>query len=181
MIIFQSSVKHGAVNNLQWEYGSFAPINPICMRGNIPTEADRGKITKKRIMDCLPDVKHCIRGAGIAFALTEFSEDEVYLLHGRKDKKIRRKTLADVRNLGKPLRPRNMNLNSSVLSDLNSGSFPPRWMFTEDEAKTAFVDFQNKLQQIEDEIIERNSKLVENGQVPYHVLCPSRLPSGIAI
>ena len=132
-------------------------------------------------MDCLPDPKHCIRGAGIAFVLSEFSEDEVFLLLGKKNKKIRRKTLADVRTLGQSLRPRNMNLNSEILSDLNSDSLPPRWMFTEDEAKTAFSDFQNKLQHIEDEIIERNSTLMKNGQVPYEVLSPSRIPSGIAI
>ena len=81
MIIFQSSVKHAALNFLQFEYSSFAPVSPFSMRGKLPTEADRGSITRKVIMDSLPDPSRCIRGAGIAFTLSEFSQDEVFLLY----------------------------------------------------------------------------------------------------
>ena len=44
-IIYQSSVGHAQVNFLQFEYGCFAPNVPAIMRGKIPTEENRGKIT----------------------------------------------------------------------------------------------------------------------------------------
>ena len=62
-------------------------------------------------------------------------------------------------------------------SSLSSNLFPPRWLFNEVEVKTAFLTFQYRLQKIEAHIEERNSRLA----VPYKVLLPSRIPSGIAI
>ena len=185
MIIFQSSVKHTSVNGLQWEYSSFAPVTPCCMLGNIITEADRGKITKQFIMESLPTPNHCIRGAGIAFILSEFSRDEIFLLHGRykmkKRRLKRRKTVDAARSLTKGPVSRYQGLQMSNLSELRSDLLPPRWMFTEEKATMAFLAFQNILELIEDQIIERNSELVQNGKAPYEVLLPSRIPCGIGI
>ena len=63
------------------------------------------------------------------------------------------------------------------MNQLNSQFYPPRWLFNEEEVKTAFTNFQNKLHKIEDKIQERNYEL----DVPYEVLLPSQIPSGIAI
>ena len=78
--IFQSSVGHSALNFLQFEYGSFAPNLPGLMRGKIPKESDRGHIDMTRILESLPDIIPCLAQAGVAFALTQFSDDEVFLL-----------------------------------------------------------------------------------------------------
>ena len=192
MIIFTSSVRHAALNFLQWEYGSFAPVNPYCMRGNLPTENDRRKITQKFIMDSLPGPKHCIRAAGIAFTLTEFSEDEVFLLlkkdskHGRKTKPTQDLSTFK-RNRKRSLMPQgavkykitDSSRISKSIEDVSRMSplLPPRWLFNEQEVKNAYARFQNQLHQIEEKIKERNSSLT----IPYTVLLPSQIPVGIAI
>ena len=78
--IFQSTVMHAAVNFLQFEYGCFAPNVPALMRGSIPTESDRGNISMQHIMDSLPGLRASLVQAGAAFTLSEFSDDEVFLL-----------------------------------------------------------------------------------------------------
>ena len=143
-VIFQSSVMHAAVNFLQFEYGCFAPNVPAVLRGPIPTEEDRGKIDLQRIMNTLPGREPSLVQAGAAFVLSEFSEDEVFLLPKK-------------------------------------GANQPAWLFTEVNAKLAFDKFQTKLQSIEDFIAHRNQELISNGEVPYEVLLPSRIPYGIAI
>ena len=191
MIIFASSVKHGAVNFLQWEYGSFAPVTPSCMRGNLPNEDDRGNITKQWVMDSLPDPKLCIRSAGIAFVLTEISDDEVFLLlQGSSKNKRRTSNVEDLRINGRKLKSslsiqresRVTAIDDTDLDDLHALSlttnlFPPRWLFNEQNVKTAFLAFQHHLQRIEEQIEERNLDL----DIPYTVLLPSRIPCGIAI
>ena len=79
-IIFQSSVMHCAVNFLQFEYGCFSPNIPGSMRGRIPKESDRGNIDIQRILDSLPGLKPSLAQAGVSFALTQFAENEVFLL-----------------------------------------------------------------------------------------------------
>ena len=196
-IIFASTVKHAAINFLQWEYACFAPVSPYSMRGKIPTEDERGKITTKFIMDSLPERKVCIRSAGIAFTLTEFSDDEVYLLLPGSKKGNRRKSVEHTKlvtntknhlngviikgayseqNLSKACKPKNDVESLAVLS-LTSDLFPPRWLFNENAVKMAFLAFQNRLHRIEENIQDRNLQL----DIPYEVLLPSRIPSGIAI
>ena len=179
MIIFQSSVKHAAVNNLQWDYLSFAPASPLCMRRDIPTEADRGTITQQHIIESLPDSTLCIRSAGIAYALTEFSKDEVFLLQHNKSFRLKEllKSYGCIRIRAK------RSESDSIWSQLNIDCtrYHPRWLFGEEKAKIAFSKFQWKLREIENEINERNEKLTEEGCVPYDVLLPSKIPSGIAI
>ena len=181
MIIFQSSVKHSAINNLQWDYGSFAPVSPLCMRGDLPTEADRGKITQQILIKSLPGPKLCIRSAGIAYALTQFTDDDVFLLLStpiEKTKKgLRSRSLGDIKLKLKRID----TVVSKYDLDIDDGKFPPRWLFNEEEVKVAFLGFQIKLQEIENEINERNEKLKQSGDVPYDVLLPSKIPCGIAI
>ena len=143
-IIFQSVVIHIAVNGLQFEYGCFAPNVPSLMKGKIPNESDRSTIDLPYILESLPGLHPCLAQAGVAFALTRPSPDEVFLL--TKDKLL-----------------------------------PPRWLFTEENAKIAFDKFQSNLQQIENHINERNQKISENGGIPYEVLKPTGLSYGITI
>jgi len=53
----------------------------------------------------------------------------------------------------------------------------PRSLFVGDEAKPILDKFKQNLEDIENEIVERNSGL----KVPHMVLMPSRIPAGIAI
>ena len=200
-IIFASTAKHAAINFLQWDYACFAPVCPYSMRGKLPTEDDRGNITTQHIMKSLPERKVCIRSAGIAFTLTEFSDDEVFLLLPNSTKKTRKTSVDYIKIVGKSvlqIEPRRVrtqstssdniakgspnrkicaNKESAAIKSLSSRLFPPRWLFMEDEVKTAFISFQNRLHRIEDKIKARNVKL----NIPYEVLLPSRIPSGIAI
>ena len=143
-VIFQSSVMHAAVNFLQFEYGCFAPNVPALLKGSIPTEEDRGTIDVQRIMSTLPGRDTSLAQAGAAFVLSEFSEDEEFLLP-------------------------------------TEGTHPPKFLFTEVSAKAAFDKFQNRLQLVEEFIICRNKTLTDQGDIPYEVLQPSRIPYGIAI
>ena len=79
-IIYQSSVGHAQVNFLQFEYGCFAPNVPAIMRGKIPTEENRGKITMDIVMESLPGFRPSLVQAGATFALSQFSENEIFLL-----------------------------------------------------------------------------------------------------
>ena len=79
-VIFQSSVGHAAVNFLQFDYGCYAPNVPALLKGKIPTEEDKGQIFMHRIKDTLPGRENSLEQAGAAFVLSEFSEDEVFLL-----------------------------------------------------------------------------------------------------
>ena len=67
------------------EYGCFGPNVPGMMRGKIPKEDDRGNIDMQHILESLPDLKPCLAQAGVAYALTQFSNDEVFLLPGKED------------------------------------------------------------------------------------------------
>ena len=143
-VAFQSSVGHASVNFLQFDYGCFSPNAPGVLKGPIPTEENKGNIYKYHIKDTLPGCEKSLEQAGAAFVLSEFSDDEVFLLS--KDTKC-----------------------------------PAKMLFTELDAKLVFEKFQERLQQIEDVINERNAKLKEQGGIPYEVLLPSRVPYGIAI
>ena len=92
MVMFHSSVRHSSVNFPSFDYACFAPVSPVCMRGNIPLEGHRGKITEQDIIDCLPDPSLNIQSAGIAMRTSEYSKDEVFLLQKGKKKKGARKS-----------------------------------------------------------------------------------------
>ena len=84
-IIFQSAVIHIAVNGLQFEYGCFAPNVPSLMKGSIPNESDRGKTDMRHILESLPGLMPCLAQAGVSFALTRPSPDELFLLTREKE------------------------------------------------------------------------------------------------
>ena len=78
-VIFTGSVAHCAVNGLSFEYSSFAPNNPACMRGLMPKESDRGRIDMKRILDSLPDQRLSAIQAGVAHTVSNMSGKPLYL------------------------------------------------------------------------------------------------------
>ena len=78
-IIFTGSVLNSAVNSISFEYSTFAPNNPACMRGHLPTEKDRGKIDMKKILDSLPDQRLSAIQAGVAHTMSNMSGKPVYL------------------------------------------------------------------------------------------------------
>ena len=143
-VVYQASVGHAAVNFLQFDYGCFLPNAPGVLHGSIPTKEDKESINEDYIKNCLPGRDKCLEQAGAAFVLSEFADDEIFLLP-KKDKT------------------------------------QPKWLFTDPEVKLVFEKFQDRLQQIEDWINERNNDLIEKGQLPYETLRPSQIPYGIAI
>ena len=78
-VIFTGSVVHRAINGPSFEYTHFAPNNPACMRGPMPTELDRGKIDMTKILDSLPDQRLSAIQAGIAYTLSNMSGRPLYL------------------------------------------------------------------------------------------------------
>ena len=165
MIMFTCSVQHAAVNFLQWNYGCFAPISPSTMLGKIPQENDRGKIRKQDIIQSLPDAEISARFASICHVLSDFSEDEVFLLHEKNKKNGSTENLkTDIQRL-------------STCELIEAGVLPPRWLFTEQNILNAYLKFQRSLLDIEEDIKLRNNGL----RYPYKVLMPSKIPYSIAI
>ena len=78
-VIFTGSVVHRAINGPSFEYNHFAPNNPACMRGPLPTEADRGRIDMKRILETLPDQRLSAVQAGIAYTISNMSGKPLHL------------------------------------------------------------------------------------------------------
>jgi len=78
-VIFTGSVVHRAVNGLSYEYSCFAPNNPACMRGSMPTESDRGKIDMKMILNSLPDQRLSAIQAGVAHTMSNMEGRPLYL------------------------------------------------------------------------------------------------------
>lgn len=73
--IFTSSCQHAAVNFSQMDTYGFVPNSPLLMRQPPPTE--KGKVTEKEIMNCLPN--NCQTGLIVAtmYDLTRFFPDVV--------------------------------------------------------------------------------------------------------
>ena len=162
-------------------------------------EFNRGEITEQDVIDSLPDPSINIKSAGLAYKSVELSEDEVFLLTKRSSFQIGRRATVGQIGISKRLLhklpmertvtfvpeekdvddddPDEINIEECLNLSIGSHFLPPRWLFTEEEAITAFISFQNKLQKIEDGIIERNKGL----DVPYEVLLPSKIPFGITI
>ncbi|XP_038642654.1 polyunsaturated fatty acid 5-lipoxygenase-like [Scyliorhinus canicula] len=62
MIIFNCSAQHAALNNGQYDWGSWVPNSPCSMRKPPPTE--KGKVTMEYIMESLPNVhQSCLQMA----------------------------------------------------------------------------------------------------------------------
>ena len=198
MVMFHSSVKHSSVNFPSFDYACFAPVSPVCMRGSIPSAKQRGKITEQDIFNSLPDPVLSIRSAGIAMRTSEYSTDEVFLLQRAKKKTGARKswystalsllgfassqTNKDEETAGDALGTATKGDETSatknnIVTTTKPILLPPRWLFNEEEVKSAFGSFQKKLEQIQNEIEKRNEEL----DIPYEFLLPSKIPFGIAI
>ena len=189
MVMFHSSARHSSVNFPSFDYACFAPVSPVCMRGKIPAETDRGKITEQDIFNSLPDPILSIRGAGIAMRTSEYSQDEVFLLQTTKKKDKRESWFGSalkVLGLAANQKPSPSLQDGQKEDEVNGENYatqiksivlPPRWLFNEDEVKLAFGSFQKKLEKIEEGINLRNKEL----DIPYAVLLPSKIPFGIAI
>ena len=198
MVMFHSSVRHSSVNFPSFDYACFAPVSPVCMRGSIPSAKQRGKITEQDIFNSLPDPALSIRSAGIAMRTSEYSTDEVFLLQRAKKKTGTRKswystalsllgfassqTNTDRESAGDVLETATKeDETSTTKNNLDTSTkrilLPPRWLFNEEEIKSAFGSFQKKLEQIQNEIEKRNEEL----EIPYEFLLPSKIPFGIAI
>ena len=78
-VIFTGSVVHRAINGPSFEFTHFAPNNPACMRGPMPTEEDRGRIEMSRILDTLPDQRLSAVQSGIAYTISNMSGKTLYL------------------------------------------------------------------------------------------------------
>ena len=50
------------------------------MLGHIPKEDDKGNIDEKRVKSTLPGRDQCLEQAGATFVLSDFSDDEVFML-----------------------------------------------------------------------------------------------------
>ena len=76
---------HAAVNFLQFDYGCYAPNVPALLKGKIPTVEDKGQISEDDVKKALPGRDNSLHQAGAAYALSQFSKDEVYLLHRNEE------------------------------------------------------------------------------------------------
>jgi len=165
MIMFTSSAQHAAVNFLQWDYFCFAPNGPTTMLGKIPKEEDRGNITKEYVIQSLPDAEISATAASLSLTLSDYSGDEVYLLHEKnKQQKSNQNLGADTQSI-------------SIGKLIEMGNLPPRYLFTEQDNLDVYMKFQKSLLDIENKIEMRNKDL----KYPYDVLLPSKVPCGIAI
>ena len=205
--IYMSSVNHAQVNFLQFEYGCFAPNMPAVLKGDLPKEKDRGKITMQTVMDALPGLRSSLVQAGAAFTLSEFSDKEVFLLpesevdRYHNENLIKRCVDYNCRCPSRYIRKKDLGSKNAHKCDYTckkcesdeqynfsydhiyqldskpSGFFPPRWLFTEKEVEIAYNKFIEALREIQKSILKRR----ETGMTPYEVLLPSRIPYGIAI
>jgi len=77
IIIATSSAQHSAVNFSQYETYKFAPNCPSIMRMDPPKNTD--EVDMKRVLDSLPSIDQTSAVVGIVYALSKYSEVEVYL------------------------------------------------------------------------------------------------------
>ena len=78
-IIFSVTALHASVNYLQFDYMGFPPCSPGTMRGSIPNESDRGRITMRRILDSLPDQMLSASQVELSYIMSCYSPEELYI------------------------------------------------------------------------------------------------------
>ena len=76
-LLFQTSCMHGSVNFSQWDYYSYIPNRPLMMRQPPPRE--KIPVDEKVLCENLPLSKDCARSIAAVWALSQFSEEEVFL------------------------------------------------------------------------------------------------------
>jgi hypothetical protein len=78
-VVFTVSVRHAAVNYLQYEHYGFVPNAPLCMRQPPPTK--KGTVGPADLVSMIPTRSQTLWQIAIGRALSSFGEDEEYLLH----------------------------------------------------------------------------------------------------
>ncbi|XP_042559402.1 polyunsaturated fatty acid lipoxygenase ALOX15B-like [Clupea harengus] len=73
MMIFTVSAQHGALNNGQFEFGSWMPNFPTALRK--PPPEHKGRTTKDTILETLPDVGTTVNGMAVLRLLSTKSTD----------------------------------------------------------------------------------------------------------
>ncbi|XP_056439844.1 polyunsaturated fatty acid lipoxygenase ALOX15B-like [Gadus chalcogrammus] len=79
MVIFTCSAQHGAVNNGQFDYGSWMPNTPATLQRPPPTT--KGTADESSLLETLPDVNATVHGMSIMYLLSKPSSDFVPFGH----------------------------------------------------------------------------------------------------
>uniref|UniRef100_A0A8C5A3D6 Arachidonate 15-lipoxygenase B-like n=1 Tax=Gadus morhua TaxID=8049 RepID=A0A8C5A3D6_GADMO len=79
MVIFTCSAQHGAVNNGQFDYGSWMPNTPATLQRPPPTT--KGTSDLSSLLETLPDVNATVHGMAIMYLLSKPSSDFVPFGH----------------------------------------------------------------------------------------------------
>ncbi|CAL8401798.1 unnamed protein product [Gadus morhua 'NCC'] len=79
MVIFTCSAQHGAVNNGQFDYGSWMPNTPATLQRPPPTT--KGTADESSLLETLPDVNATVHGMAIMYLLSKPSSDFVPFGH----------------------------------------------------------------------------------------------------
>uniref|UniRef100_A0A8C4ZN26 Arachidonate 15-lipoxygenase B-like n=1 Tax=Gadus morhua TaxID=8049 RepID=A0A8C4ZN26_GADMO len=79
MVIFTGSSQHAAVNNGQFEYGSWMPNTPTTLQRPPPTS--KGTADESSLLETLPDVNATVNGMAVMYLLSKQSSDFVPLGH----------------------------------------------------------------------------------------------------
>ncbi|XP_078499243.1 polyunsaturated fatty acid 5-lipoxygenase-like [Lissotriton helveticus] len=77
LIIFSASAQHAALNFGQYDWCAWIPNSPPTMR--LPPPTKKGFVTKKYIMESLPDRARSCWHLGAVWALTQFQDKELFL------------------------------------------------------------------------------------------------------
>lgn len=75
--IFQASVGHASVNNLQYEHYGWVPNAPLATHRAPPTR--KGALTEKEVVAMMPSLFQTMRQVAIGRALSTFGKDEEFL------------------------------------------------------------------------------------------------------
>jgi arachidonate 5-lipoxygenase len=78
-VVFTASVRHAAVNYLQYEHYGYVPNAPLCMRR--PPPAKKGTLALADFAEMLPTKSQTQWQIAMGRALASFGEDEEFLLH----------------------------------------------------------------------------------------------------
>ena len=115
MVMFQTSCMHSSVNFSQFDYYSYVPNRPLTMRR--PPPRRKGEVTEADIFANLPNSKGCARSIAATWALSQFSDEEVFLGYPKMetmDLEYQRKATEDfrreLREIERGMRQRNQKL-----------------------------------------------------------------------
>ncbi|KAK0153689.1 Hydroperoxide isomerase ALOXE3 [Merluccius polli] len=79
MVIFTGSAQHAAVNNGQFDYGSWMPNMPTTI--DHPPPDSKGRLNDSGMVNALPDINTTVHGMALLLVLSDQSSDFVPLGH----------------------------------------------------------------------------------------------------